>query len=154
MIALFRALWRYGGVLIQPRRTVSALEATEGRRDGLVLGLLYLVSVGTLELLRAVAAARVTADLGGLVMLAAALGRVLVAPIVVLVVCETVLGRTRSHRRGLMLVPMLVVVTLAHELAARGHALPSLVPELVGGALAVALSWWVRPVVAPEEEPA
>ncbi|MCX4239879.1 hypothetical protein [Paraliomyxa miuraensis] len=151
MSPFLRALWRYGGLLVRPRATVAALEADEGRHDGLVLGLLYLFGVGTLELLRGVAAARVTADLGGLLMLASALGRVLVVPIVVLVACETVLGRVRSHRRGLMLVPLLVVVTVAHELAAHGHALPSLWPEVAGGSLCVGWAWWVRPAVEPEE---
>jgi hypothetical protein len=151
MNPLLRALWRYGGLLVQPRATVRALRPDEGRWDGLVLGLLYLLAVGTLEVLRGVAMARVTADLGGLLMLVAAVGRVLVAPIVVLVACETVLGRARSQRRGLMLLPLLVVAALAHEAAAQGLPVRSLVPEVAGGLLSVALAWWVRPAVAPEE---
>lgn len=152
MEALRRALWRLGGILVKPRATARALREDEGRHDGLVLGLLYFFGVGTLEVLRGVATARVTANLSGVLMLAAAVGRVLVVPIVVLVACETVLGRARSHRRGLMLVPLVVAVTLAHELAVHGVALPSFGPELVGGGLAVALSWWVRPVLATQEE--
>lgn len=154
MSPLLRALWRYGGMLVQPRATAQALRADEGRHDGLVLGALYLLGVGTLEVLRGVAMARVTADLGGLLMLVAAVGRVLVAPIVVLVACEVVLGRARSQWRGLMLVPLLVVATLAHEAAAQGLPVRALLPEIVGGLLSVALAWWVRPVLSTQEEPA
>lgn len=151
MNPLLRALWRYGGLLLQPRATVRALGPAEGRWDGLVLGVLYLACVGTLEILRGVAMARVTADLGGVLMLVAAVGRVLVAPIVVLVACETVLGRARSHRRGLMLVPLLVVASLAHEAQAQGATLPMLAPEITGGLLSVVLAWWVRPAIAEED---
>lgn len=151
MSPLLRALWRYGGMLVRPRATARALAADEGRWDGLVLGVLYVLCVGTLELVRGVAMARVTADLGGVLMLAAALGRVLVAPIVVLVACETVLGRARSHRRGLLLLPLLVVAALAHEAEAHGVHVRALVPEIAGGLWCVALAWWVRPAIAAEE---
>jgi hypothetical protein len=154
MSPLLRALWRYGGMLVRPRATARALRADEGRWDGLVLGVLYLLCVGTLEILRGVAMARVTADLGGLLMLVAAVGRVLVAPIVVLVACETVLGRARSHRRGLLLLPLLVVAALAHEAEAHGVHVRTLVPEIVGGLSCIALAWWVRPEIAAQEDPA
>lgn len=152
MSPLLRALWRYGGVLVRPRATARALQADEGRFDGVVLGLLYVLCVGTLELLRGVAMARATADLGGLLMLATALGRVLVAPIVVLVACETILGRERSHRRGLLLVPLLVTAALAHEAGAQGLPVRALLPEIVGGLLSMALAWWVRGAIAPARE--
>ena len=154
MSPLLRALWRYGGLLIRPRATARALRADEGRWDGLALGGLYVLCMGTLELLRGVAMARVTADLGGVLMLAAALGRVMVAPIVVLVACETVLGRARSHRRGLLLLPMLVVAALAHEAAAQGWPVRELLPEIAGGLGSIALAWWVKDEIAPQEEPA
>lgn len=154
MNPLLRALWRYGGLLWRPRATMRALSPDEGRWDGLVLGALYFLCVGTLEALKGVAMARVTADLGGLLMLVASVGRVLVAPIVVLVACETVLGRARSHRRGLMLLPLLVVAALLHEAAAQGMPVRSLVPEIAGGLLCLALAWWVRPAIAPQEDPA
>jgi len=154
MNPLLRALWRYGGLLWRPRATARALAPDEGRWDGLVLGLLYVACVGTLDVLKGVAMARVTADLGGLLMLVSAVGRVLVAPIVVLVACETVLGRSRSHRRGLLLLPLVVVAAVAHEAAARGMHVPALAPEIAGGLLSILLAWWVRPELAPQEEPA
>jgi hypothetical protein len=152
MNPLLRALWRYGGLLGRPRATVAALSPDEGRWDGLVLGLLYFLCVGTLEAMRGVAMARVTADLGGVLMLVSSVGRALVAPIVVLVAGETVLGRARSYRRGLVLLPLVVVAALAHEAAAHGVRVPSLAPEIVGGVLGVALAWWVRPAIAPQED--
>jgi len=152
MRALARALSRYGGILVQPRATARALRPDEGVRDGLWLGVLYLLAVGTLDVLRGVATARATANFSGVVMLLAAVGRVLVVPIVVLVACEAVLGRARAHRRGLMLVPLLLVVAAAAELAVHGVGLPKFGPEIVGAALSVALAWWVRAAVAPQEE--
>lgn len=152
MDALWRALQRFGGIMVAPRATARVLRPGEGRWDGLAIGLLYLAAVGTLDVLRGVAAARVTADLGGVLMLLSAVGRVLLVPIVVLVACETVLGHARAHRRALMLVPLLLVVTAAHELAAHGMALPTWVPEITGGVLSVALAWWVRPVIEPQED--
>lgn len=152
MHSLIRALHRYGGMLVHPRATARALRADEGALDGLWLGLLYLLSVGTLDILRGVATARVTANLSGALMLLAAVGRVLVVPIVVLVVCETVLGRARSYRRGLMLVPLLLTVAVAHELAAQGLALGNYVPEIVGGLLSLGLALWVRDAIAAEPE--
>ncbi|MCA9705412.1 MAG: hypothetical protein KDK70_06170 [Myxococcales bacterium] len=154
MQTLTRALWRYGGMIVRPRSTAGALRDDEGAFDGVWLGLLYVLGVGVLEILRGVAAARVTADLGGALMLLATVGRVLVVPIVVLVACETALGRTRAHRRGLMLAPLLLVVSVAHELAAHGWAAPRYVPEIAGGVLSVALALWVRSAVAPRSEEA
>lgn len=152
MHALVRALRRYGGMVVHPRTTARALRADEGAHDGLWLGLLYLLGMGTLEILRGIATARVTANLSGVLMLLAAVGRVLVVPIVVLVACETVLGRARSHRRGLMLVPLLLTVTVAQELALHGLALRAYVPEIVGGLLSLGLALWVRDAVAAEPE--
>jgi len=151
MEPLLRALWRFGGILVQPRATASALRPDEGRRDGLWLGALYVLGTGALELMRGIATLKATANFSGALMLAAALGRVLVVPIIVLVACETVLGRERSYRRGLLLVPLLVVVTLAHELAVHGVVLRSFLPEIVGGLLCIALAWRVRDPLLPEE---
>lgn len=151
MHSLMRTLWRFGGILVQPRATARAMKADEGRWDGVWLGALYLLSVGTLEILRGVATARVTGNLSGLLMLVAAVGRVALVPIVVLVACETVLGRDRAHRRGLMLVPLLLAVAVEHELAMHGLGLPAFVPEVVGGLASVVLAWVVRDSLAPEE---
>lgn len=145
-----RALGRYGGMLVAPRATVRGLGPDEGLRDGLWLGGLYLLATGTYELLEGAVTLRATANLNGLVMLLSAVVWALLAPMLVLVAGETVLGRDRAHRRGTLLVPLLVVVTLAHELVAHGLRLPAFAPEIVGGLLSVALAWWVRAEVEPQ----
>ncbi|MCH9680382.1 MAG: hypothetical protein K0V04_03025 [Deltaproteobacteria bacterium] len=139
---------------MQPRATVRELGPDEGARDGLWLGGLYLFALGTLEILRGIATARATANLSGVLMMLASVGRVLVVPIVVLVACETILGRARAHRRGLMLVPLVVVAALGHELAVHGYGLRAFVPEIVGGLLSIALTWRVRGEIEPQQEPA
>ena len=151
MQALLRALARYGGILVRPRATVRALAPHEGQRDALLLGTLYVLGAGLYAIFGGIASLRATANLGGLVALAAAFGRVVVVPLLVIVACETVLGRERAHRRGLMLVPLLVVTMLAHELAVHGVSLRSYLPQIVGGLLSVLLAWWVRKHVPPEE---
>lgn len=152
MESLIRALRRYGGMVVRPRTTAAALDPDEGVHDGAWLGGLYLLSIGILEILKGVANARATANLSGMLMLVTAVGRVLVVPIVVLVACETVLGRTRSYRRGLMLVPLVLMVAAAHELAVHGLALPSYGPEIVGGLLSIGLAFWVRDAIRPLPE--
>lgn len=151
MSSLTRALWRYGGVLLAPRATVRALRPDEGQRDGLWLGLLYVLAVGTFGLIEAAVTLRATPDLGGLVMLLAAVGRSLVVPILVLVASETILGRRRAYRRGLYLVPLVLIASLAHELGVHGVNLPTFGPAVVGGLAAIALTWWTRREVAEEE---
>lgn len=147
MDALISALHRYGGVIAAPRATVAGLTADEGQRDGLVLGGLYVLTVGTYALMEGIAGIVATRDLNALIMLASTLGRVLVAPILVLVAAETLLGAGRSHRRGLSMVPMLVAAIVVHELSAWGVAVPPYCGELVGGGLGLGLAWWIRDAV-------
>ncbi|MEM7158063.1 MAG: hypothetical protein AAF799_34800 [Myxococcota bacterium] len=147
-----RALWRYGGILTQPRTTARSLQVDEGAADGIWLGGLYLLSVGTYKLMEGLATLLATTNLNGLLMLLAALGRVVVVPILVLVACETVLGRDRAYRRGILLVPMVLVSSLAHELAIHGIAIRAYVPEIIGGLVSVLLAWWVRPEIEPQKE--
>lgn len=152
MNALMRALWRYGGILTQPRATAKALRVDEGASDGLWLGGLYLLSVGTYRLMEGLATLLATANLNGLLMFLAALGRVVVVPILVLVACETVLGRDRAYRRGLLLVPMVLISAVAHELAIHGVGIRAYVPEIIGGLVSVLLAWWVRPQIEAQKE--
>ena len=51
------ALQRWGGVFIAPRRHVASLALDEGQRDGLVLGLLYVIATGSLPIAASVATA-------------------------------------------------------------------------------------------------
>ena len=152
MEALVSALARYGGVITAPRRTVAALRAGEGERDGLVLGLLYVVAVGTFALIESIAGIVAMRDLGAFVMLASTLGRLAIAPILVLVAAETILGKGRTHRRGLALVPLIAVAVAARELAGLGVDVPMYAPEIVGAVLGLALTWWIRPEIPRQQE--
>lgn len=152
MDALTSALRRFGGVITAPRRTVAALDPEVGHRDGLILGSLYVFAVGTFALIESAAGIAATRDLNALIMLASTLGRLGVPPILILVVAETLLGSSRSHRRGLALVPLVALAVISHELAATGIQLPSYGAEIAGGVLGVLLALRIRPAVPPVSE--
>jgi len=132
-----------------PRSTVAALSPDEGRWDGWVLGGLYVFAVATYSLIDSIAAVVRMTDVSSFIMLASTLGRTLIAPVLVLVAAETLLGASRSHRRALALVPLVAVVTIASELAHAGLAVPAFAPEIAGGLLGLALAWHIRPAVVP-----
>jgi hypothetical protein len=148
-----RALARYGGVLVAPRTTVAALDDDEGHRDGVWLSALYLAATGTYGLVEGVANLMATRNLNGGLMVLSALGRALIVPIVTLVVCETILGNRRAHRRGLCLVPMLASAVLLRQLPWRTVVSWAYAPEAVGLGLAVALAIWIRPAVPEVSAP-
>jgi hypothetical protein len=145
-----RALVRWGGILVQPRATVRALGTDEGARDGWWLGALYLVGTSAYALAEALATLVAVRNLGGVLAVAMVLGRGLLPPILVLVVAETVLGRARAHRRGLALVPLVVVGAATHAARQLGHAaIDPVMAAVVAGLLGVGLVWWVRAAVEP-----
>lgn len=149
MARVERALSRWGGALLAPRRTVAALSPGEGLRDGLVLGSLYVLGTSVYPMTVAIATVIAT---GSLVALASGVARVLLTPIVVLVVVETLLGAQRSYRGGLTLLPMVLVTVLAHLLAVL--QLPTLArfwPDVIGAGLTVAFALWIRPAIPPEQ---
>lgn len=145
---------RYGGILVQPRATAAELTDGEGRHDGAILSVLYIVGSHLYPLADATANSLATRDFNGLVLLGSAVARVLVPPVLILMVAEALLGRGRSHRRGLSLVPLVVVTALAHLAKQNGVGLggPSYLPEIVGGVLGVALAWHIKPAVEPTDE--
>ena len=146
--AVTSALSRWGGALVAPRRTVGALGPDEGTRDGLALGSLYVIGTSIYPMTVAIATVVST---GSLVALASGVARVLLTPIVVLVLVETLLGSDRSYRGGLTLLPMVLVATVAHALALfQLPSLPNFWPDVVGAAATVAFTLWIRPAVQPE----
>lgn len=147
------ALRRWGGVVLGPRRHVRSLAQDEGTRDGLLLGALYVAGTSVYPLAEALAGFLAT---GSWMPLASGLGRALLAPVLILVVVETLLGSKRSYRAGLCLIPLVVTGTVAHALAQMGVGLggPPLWPEIAGGLLAAALAWWIRPAVSAEDDAA
>lgn len=143
-----RALTRWGGVLIAPRRTVAELPVDEGKRDGLVLGALYVIGTALYPMTDTIATVVSTHSL---VALAAGVARVLLTPIVVLVLVETLLGGPRGYRGGLFLLPLVVLGTLAHVLASFEVAtFPALWPDFAGAAAAGGLALWARKAIPAE----
>jgi len=144
------ALARWGGAIVAPRRTVASLHPDEGARDGLMLGALYVLGTSVFPMTAAIATVVATHSV---VALASGVARVLLTPVVVLVVAETLLGGRRSYRGGLTLLPLVLVGTLAHLLVMlKLPSLPGLWPDVVGAVGAAGYALWIRPAVPPEPE--
>jgi hypothetical protein len=143
------AFQRYGGYLVAPRATVRALSAETGMRDGLLLTLLYLAGTHLQPLAESAAGLATMQNTSGLLMLGNGVGRAVLPPILVLVVCEVMLGRHRAYRRGLCLVPFVLVTVLTHSVWLAGVHLPGpdYLPMAIGAMLAAALTLYVRPAV-------
>lgn len=152
MHRLARFFLRTGGMLVRPRATVAALDRDEGARDGLWLGLLYLVGGHVYPLIEAVATFVAVRNWGGVAMLFSGLG-VLLPPILASIVAETVLGSERGHRRGLCLVPLVVVSIVAQGSARAGLSLPwgPWMPALIGVLASAGLAAWIRSPPSPAE---
>ncbi len=146
-----RALARYGGALVAPRATVAASGPEEGLRDGIWLSLLYLAVTSVYPVAEGFANWWATRNLGGIVMILSAFGRALIVPIVALVAVETILGQGRAHRRGLALVPMVVVVLAMRQVPWRATVGVPYLPELLAMLAAVGWTLWVRRSI-PEQE--
>jgi hypothetical protein len=154
-MAIPRALARYGGVLLAPRRTVMALPEGEGARDGIWLGLLFVIAVGLRGLVEGAADLAVTRNFSGVLMLVSSLGRGLLVPIIALVLAQTILGRERAHRSGLCLVPVVLAAAVLRELPVASLLPWPYAAEIVLVILAGALAVWIRPAVPPSTtEPA
>lgn len=148
-MAIARALQRYGGVLLAPRRTAASLPDTEGEHDGLVLGVLFLVAVGVRGLFEGAADLAVTRNFSGFLMLLSSLGRGLIVPILALVLAQTILGKDRAHRAGLCLVPVVVLAAVLREVPMRQLVPWPFVAEGLMVLVAGALALWIRPAVKP-----
>lgn len=148
------ALGRWGTALLGPRRYASAAEPTVGQRDALWLGALFVVGTALYPVAEAVATLWATRNLNGGLMLASALGRALLAPIITLVVVETILGDKRRHQRAIGLLPLVILGTAAHALRQMGASvsLPMFAPEIAGAVLGAGLAFWIRPAVVPHSE--
>ncbi len=148
------AVGRWGTALLGPRRYASAAEPTVGQRDALWIGALFVVGTALYPVAEAVATLWATRNPNGALMLASALGRALLAPIITLVVAGTILGDTRRHQRALGLLPLLILGTTAHALQQMGTpvSVPMFAPEIAGAVLGAGLAFWIRPAVVPHGE--
>ena len=127
----------------------------EGRSDGVWVIALLLLGSEVPALGRMAARVSVTAGWGDLLMGLATMGRVLLPPVLLLWLCEILLGAGRARARGICLVPFVAVVCLAHawRLAGGLSGTPSWGPQLAGAVAAVALTLWIRPAVAVAATP-
>jgi hypothetical protein len=148
---MLEALSRWGGFFVQPRRHAASLSPDEGLHDGVWLTLLYVLGSQVYPLVEGLATAWAVRDLGALVMLGGTFARTLLAPIVVVIFAETVLGAGRSYRSRIALLPLVVLTTLGHMLGQMGIPVPgpSFTAAALGGLLGVALVGWIRNHVAP-----
>lgn len=144
--SLGATLVRWGGFLLQPRRQAARTPAAAGGHDALWLVLLYAVATQVRPWGRAVASLLATGDGTGWMMLAAAIGRGLLVPIVVLVVAEAILGRDRAHRRAVVLLPLVVVASVDRWLGGGGSPWPA---SIAGAVLGLGWVAWIRRAVPP-----
>lgn len=152
--AWLAALHRYGGFLIAPRKVLGGLSPGDGHRDGLWLGVLYLVGTSIYPLAEALATLVAVRNLGGLVAVFSILGRALLVPILVVVAAEVLLGPGRAHRRGLALVPLVVAGTLVHAARQVGLRPPGaeLAWTIAAAVAGVWLLWWAKPSIEPRRD--
>lgn len=158
MTTVVQTLARYGGVLVRPRATLAELSLEEGRWDGVVLGLAYLASSQLLGLARGLAGLVATQDFNGVLVFGQALGRGLLPPILVLFIIESLLAPEQNYRRGVYLLPLVLLAALARLLTIAGMigsagaalSFPPYAPEIAGAILCAVLVLRTRGVVPPE----
>lgn len=148
---MIEALKRYGAVLVAPRALARSLAPDVGLRDGVWLTLAYLVADQVLPLAEGLAGLLAMQNFNGLLMLASTVGRGLLAPILTLLTAEVLLGGDRSYRRGLALVPLILVVAVANLLEQSGIQLPGprYLPQMLGAAVGLNLVFIMRKEIVP-----
>lgn len=148
------ALTRWGGVLLRPRATVAALAPDERRLDGLILGTLYVLGSQLLRLAEGMAAFEATRNLGGLLGVAAALGRAVLPAVLLIFLVESLLPPSRRAIASSLLVPLVLLAASARLLLQFGVVVPGPVylPEVVATVWAAGIALWIRadPTAAKE----
>jgi hypothetical protein len=147
---------RWGGILVQPRATLDALRDAQvelGRWDGWWLVALYLLGSQIERLIEAVAKFEV---LGSFAMLFNAIAIALLAPILVMLLVEGLVGVRRARYRHLPIAALVAVSTLGTLLRHLHVALPgpTYLPEMLGTLWAAGLALWIRRTMPPDPEPA
>jgi thiol-disulfide isomerase/thioredoxin len=153
---VWRAALRLGGALVRPRTSARAMASTEGERDALVVGLLFVLGSQSSRLIEGVAALSAMRNVSGLLGLVSAVAWSVIPVLLLSFVVEGILGRGRKRYRGMTMVP-LALVAGADRLAGHwGHGLPG--PDyaglLVGALWSIALAFVVRRAVPtdPDED--
>lgn len=111
-----------------------------------MLATLYVLATQMVRLAEGLSGWMATRDMGGILILLQSLGRGLLPPVLVVLAVETLLGDERAFRRGLFLVPLVLMGSVAGILRGMGVVLPgpSFLPELAGAAWGVALAVTLR----------
>lgn len=144
-------LARYGGILVRPRATVAALAPRVGAWDEWILVVLYVLGSQVERVAEALASLAALGFGSGILVFASGLGRAVLPPILVSVLVDGLLGRPRGHRRGVFLVPLVLVASLARLAEQHGLRLPGpgFLPELAGAIWCAGLALYARSAVPP-----
>jgi hypothetical protein len=154
MSPMLAALQRWGGILVAPRRTLEALRDGPrglGRFDGWWLMGLYVLGSQIQRLTEAVARFEV---IGSYPMLFNAIAIALLAPVLVALLVEGLVGANRARYRNLPIAALVLVSTLGTLLRSFHVELlgPTYLPEMLGTFWAAALAIWIRRAMPPEPE--
>ena len=158
----FGVLERWGGALLSPRAALAATPPMRGRLDAVAMFALYTLGCGVPTLADGLASALALGLTAGGFTLVGAAARVLLAPVLVMVVVEGILGNGRGHRRGFFLVPFVAIAVLGHRLELLGvplgrmlggGLLGALWPEVLGGLTSIGAAWGLRTDVEPIPAP-
>lgn len=143
LMSVMATMQRWGGILIQPRATLTALGPEHGRYDWWLLAGLFVLGSQVQHLTEAVA--RFQAFRSVLVLINA-LAISLLTPLLVGLLVEGLVGSTRSRYRHLPLVALVAVTVVANLLRQQGVLLPGprYLPEMLGTLWAAGLGLWIR----------
>lgn len=123
-----------------------------GARDGWWLGALHVAGAELDHVLAAVASASALGGMGGTFAIVLALGRALVVPVLALAAADFVLGRTRSYRSAVVLVPIVLGMTCVHALEQLGWSFGDQWWVAVAGVAVASIAWlgWIRSSIPPQ----
>jgi hypothetical protein len=152
---MLAAIQRWGGILVLPRRTLEGLRDGPvglGRFDGWWLMGLYLVGSQIQRLIEAVAKFEV---LGSYAMLFNAIAIALLAPVLVMLLVEGLVGVQRSRYRNLPIAALVAVATLGTLLRQLHVDVPgpTYLPEMLGTFWAAGLAIWIRNEMPADPDP-
>jgi hypothetical protein len=149
------AMQRWGGILIRPRATLTALgpdlvESGQGRHDWWPLAALFVLGSQVQHLTEAVARFQAFRSV---LLLVNALAISLLTPLLVGLLVEGLVGGARSRYRHLPLVALVAVTVVANLLRQQGVALPGprYLPEMLGTLWAAGLGLWIRKTIPVPE---
>jgi hypothetical protein len=144
------AMQRWGGILIQPRATLTTLGPEPGRHDWWPLAVLFVLGSQVQHLTEAVARFQAFRSV---LLLVNALAISLLTPLLVGLLVEGLVGGARSRYRHLPLVALVAVTVVANLLRQQGVALPGprYLPEILGTLWAAGLGLWIRKAIPVPE---